>query len=57
MLAWEGIWSLRPEIVGGCRPVEYGDYLSPVEWEVDHRSVVNSFGISSEVVVARKLAA
>jgi SAM-dependent methyltransferase len=54
MLAWEGVWSLRPEIVGGCRPMELGGLLAAGEWELEQRSLVSSLGIVSEVVIARK---
>lgn len=55
MLAWEGVWSLRPELVGGCRPIELAEALASEEWELEHRSAVSSLGIASEVVVARNI--
>jgi len=50
---WRRIHAVRPQLVGGCRPIRLRDLLSPVEWEIAHRSVVSAFAISSEVVVAK----
>jgi SAM-dependent methyltransferase len=55
MLAWKGVWSLRPELVGGCRPIELAEALASEEWELEHRSAVSSLGIASEIVVARNV--
>ena len=52
--AWERLWRLRPELVGGCRPVVAGDYLEPGAWTIRHRIVVSSFALSSEVVIATR---
>jgi ubiquinone/menaquinone biosynthesis C-methylase UbiE len=53
MLAWEGAWSMRPEIVGGCRPIELAKDLAAEKWRLEQRSVVRSFGVTSEIVIAR----
>jgi len=55
MAVWERAWLLRPQLVGGCRPIQISDELSPAAWALEHRSVVSSFAISSEVVIARRL--
>jgi ubiquinone/menaquinone biosynthesis C-methylase UbiE len=52
--AWKGVWTRRPELVGGCRPVTIGDALDPAAWDVGHRGTVVAWGIASEVVVARR---
>ncbi len=52
---WKGLHRLSPIIVGGCRPIELGPFLSIAEWKIEHRNVVTPFGIPSEIVVARKL--
>ena len=52
--AWERIHRLRPVLVGGCRPIRLSRFLPVNRWEVLHREVVVSFGISSEVLVAAK---
>lgn len=52
---WERVHSVRPALVGGCRPINIKDYLPGYMWRVTYRSVVTAFGISSEVVVASRL--
>jgi len=51
---WQGVWSLRPELVGGCRPVQLAGHLDPHLWTTRYHAIVTSFGISSEIVVAAK---
>lgn len=48
------IQSIRPSLVGGCRPVDLLPFLSQSEWQVHHHSKVVAFGISSEVLVAKR---
>lgn len=50
--AWTGIWRVRPELTGGCRPIELGELLTGEGWSLMHREVVQAWGVSSEVVVA-----
>jgi ubiquinone/menaquinone biosynthesis C-methylase UbiE len=52
---WERIYKLRPRLVGGCRPVRLSDYLGLGGWEIDYANVVTSFGISSEILIARSI--
>ena len=52
MVSW--IQSVRPSLVGGCRPVDLLPFLSKSEWQVQHHSKVVAFGISSEVLVAKR---
>jgi ubiquinone/menaquinone biosynthesis C-methylase UbiE len=49
---WQTIHSLRPALVGGCRPLEIGEYLPSPRWQVRDRIVLERFGIPSEIVVA-----
>jgi cyclopropane fatty-acyl-phospholipid synthase-like methyltransferase len=51
---WERIWRLKPELVGGCLPVDLCSLLMPGQWSLDHQRRVVSFGISSEVIVASR---
>lgn len=55
--AWTAFWNVRfelnPKWVGGCRPVEVRGFLN-TDWEIKHYHVAVTWGISSEVVVARK---
>lgn len=48
------IQSIRPELIGGCRPVDVLPYLSESEWHIRHHSKVVAFGIASEVLVAQR---
>ncbi len=55
---WRAIHALSPAFVGGCRPIEMGQFLSAGKWHVESIAVLSSFGISSEAIVAsRPLAA
>lgn len=49
---WSAIHSLRPSLVGGCRPMLLAPQLARTEWSVVHSAVVQAWGISSEVLVA-----
>lgn len=50
MSAWHALFRLSPRIVGGCRPTRLLPLLGG--WDVVHHSIVESFGVASEVVVA-----
>lgn len=52
LLSW--IQSLRPSLVGGCRPVDLLPFLREPEWLVQYHAKVVAFGIPSEVVVAKR---
>jgi ubiquinone/menaquinone biosynthesis C-methylase UbiE len=52
---WKKIHSLKPSILGGCRPVRLLDYLSSERWHVKYHNVITTFGISSEVVIAARI--
>jgi ubiquinone/menaquinone biosynthesis C-methylase UbiE len=52
--AWEGLWRIRPQLVGGCRPIELDVYVRQHDWAIRHRSVETSFSVASEVVVAER---
>jgi ubiquinone/menaquinone biosynthesis C-methylase UbiE len=54
MWLWKLIFSVRPSLVGGCRPVELLDFISERMWQVIHLNSVVTFGIPSEVIVVRK---
>lgn len=51
---WERIWRFKPEVVGGCRPLDLRRLLAPQDWSIDAYKVVTSFGITSEVLVASR---
>lgn len=50
---WSRIHALRPQLVGGCRPLHLAGFLGQ-EWQLVHHQVVCAFGICTEVVVAGK---
>lgn len=50
--AWQAVWSIRPALVGGCRPITLTDHLDQASWSLRHRATVTTLAISSEVVVA-----
>jgi len=50
--AWEALCRFRPSLVGGCRPRELA---LPASFELRHRRLVTSWGITSEVTVAARL--
>jgi len=52
MSVWQGLFSMNPAWVGGCRPTELMDHLSTNQWNVRYKNVVVAWGIPSEVVVA-----
>lgn len=51
---WTRVWSRRPSLVGGCRPIELLDLLDQTQWTTLHREVLTAWSVSSEVVVAQR---
>jgi ubiquinone/menaquinone biosynthesis C-methylase UbiE len=49
---WQRIHSLSPMILGGCRPIDLGEYLSASQWEIRHGELIRALGITSQVMVA-----
>jgi ubiquinone/menaquinone biosynthesis C-methylase UbiE len=52
-LFWRAVHSVRPSLVGGCRPLRLDRLLSPPDWHIEHHAVVVAWGIPSEVLIAR----
>jgi SAM-dependent methyltransferase len=50
--AWTALHAVRPEWVGGCRPVRLREFLPGEQWRVHHRELVRAWGVPSEVLVA-----
>ena len=48
------IQSVRPSLVGGCRPIDLLPFLGASEWYVQYQTKVVAFGIPSQVVVAKR---
>jgi len=53
--AWSRVHSLRPTLVGGCRPIQVADFLDASLWRRRHRSVVVAWAVPSEVLVAEAI--
>ena len=51
---WARVHRLRPQLVGGCRPLTLRPFLSDERWRIVHHRVVVAYAIPSEVVVAEK---
>lgn len=51
--AWGRLWALSPTLVGGCRPINLTPYVESPDWTVEHDEIVTSFGVPSQIVIAR----
>ena len=51
---WTSLYGLKPALVGGCRPIRLGEYISQSNWGIEFLQQVNSYGICSEILVAKK---
>ncbi|MEF8866201.1 MAG: class I SAM-dependent methyltransferase [Salinibacter sp.] len=49
---WDALHRLRPEWVGGCRPLRRWALLDDARWSVRTHTVVRAWGVPSEVLVA-----
>lgn len=54
--AWQGVHSVWPALVGGCRPIALQDYLVSDGWRVTHSVVVSRYAITSEAMIAARCA-
>ncbi len=50
---WTGVWRLSPHLTGGCRPIDASAALQD-RWNVEQLEVLSRYGISSQVLVARR---
>jgi cyclopropane fatty-acyl-phospholipid synthase-like methyltransferase len=55
MSTWQWLFMRNPSWVGGCRPTLLAEHLPSTEWKLHFRTVVISWGIASEIVVASPL--
>jgi ubiquinone/menaquinone biosynthesis C-methylase UbiE len=53
--AWQALFKFRPGLVGGCRPVRLFELVSEPTWQLLFHDRYSSFGIPSEVLIARKV--
>ncbi len=49
---WQWIFSRKPSIVGGCRPIQLTELLPAAQWQIRYQTVVVAWGIASEVLIA-----
>jgi SAM-dependent methyltransferase len=54
--AWAWLQSRAPALVGGCRPVDVVPLLPAGDWALVHHAKLVRFGLTSEVLVARRAA-
>lgn len=52
---WNLIYTMKPSLVGGCRPLVLGDLISKTQWRILFRDVTVSAAIPSEVLVAEAI--
>ena len=48
------VHALKPILVGGCRPIELMDFLSPQHWAVHYQNKLAPYGVPSHIVVAAR---
>jgi ubiquinone/menaquinone biosynthesis C-methylase UbiE len=53
--AWQRLWTVRPWLLGGCRPIEITRCLSPTQWSLRDRLSVGKQLLTSQVVVAERV--
>jgi ubiquinone/menaquinone biosynthesis C-methylase UbiE len=51
---WQALHSLRPGLVGGCRPLHLQELVTGETWRVCYADRFCSFGVPSEVLIAGK---
>jgi hypothetical protein len=51
---WQRIYSVKPSLLGGCRPIHLDCVLPVIDWTIRHRMAVTEWCITSEVLVAQK---
>ena len=56
MAAWRGVHAVRPQWVGGCRPLRLAAHLDGARWRMAHHAVLEPWGMPGEVLVAERMA-
>lgn len=49
---WKRMYRFNPRLVGGCRPLRVTALLDTRAWRIEHRQIISSWGICSEIVIA-----
>ncbi len=52
---WMKLHTIRPMLVGGCRPINLLEFVTGPLWRVRYEGKFSSYGVPSEVLVAEKL--
>jgi ubiquinone/menaquinone biosynthesis C-methylase UbiE len=52
---WMAIHTIRPTLVGGCRPINLVQLVTKTGWRIRCDDKFSSYGVPSEVLVAEKL--
>ena len=53
--AWRTLWTLHPQLVGGCRPIAITDHLDQTAWTLRHHKTITTLAITSDVVIAARV--
>jgi len=51
---WSFLYRRRATLVGGCRPIQLKQYVRGPDWRNIGSEVITSWGVSSEVLIAKK---
>lgn len=51
---WSAVYKVNAGLVGGCRPIELSTLVSERVWQTEYTTTVVAFGLTSEVLVARR---
>lgn len=54
MQLWQWVHTRKPMWVGGCRPIDMRSHLHADTWMVQYWQIVTTWGIASEVIIAKK---
>ena len=49
---WVAVHAIRPQWVGGCRPLRMRRFVAAGSWTIRHHEIVRRWGVPSEVLVA-----
>ena len=52
---WLAVHRWNPVRVGGCRPLQLSPFLTPQRWKVTLDQQLTSYGLASEILIARRL--
>ena len=52
---WLLVHRLSPRRVGGCRPLDLEPWFEPPAWKLEHLQTHRASGLTSQVLVARRL--